>query len=93
MSNPLLLLIGVVYLVLTVLMCVQESKKRKLNLFFAFILCVLITPLFAYFVFLLLPERNPRGCKWCGNNENEAVYCGLCGKNEKGDYHPDVTRK
>jgi hypothetical protein len=33
----------------------------------------------------MLPARNPKGCKWCGNTKNEAKFCGLCGKNENGE--------
>ena len=70
---------------LTILMCLQESRRRKVNFFFALLLCILITPFFAYFFIGLQPLRNPRGCAYCGNTLNEAEYCGLCGKNVVGE--------
>ena len=78
------IIIGVV-LTLTILMCYQESKKRKINFFIALLLCFVNTPLIGYFIVSSRPLRNPRGCKWCGNEKNEAKYCGICGKNENGE--------
>lgn len=78
------LLIGIP-LLLVILMCLQESKKRKINLFVALLLCVLTTPLIGYFIVSSRPLRQARGCAWCGNEKNEAEYCGICGKNEIGN--------
>ncbi len=74
-----------VFLALTVLMCWQESKRRKIQFPVALLLCFVTTPLFGYFIISTRPLRNPRGCQWCGNDKNEAEYCGICGKNENGD--------
>ena len=57
-------------------MCIQESKKRKINFFLALV----ISPLFGYFIILNRPLRNNKGCVHCGNTCNEAEFCGLCGK-------------
>lgn len=85
MSTFLLFLLGIFYIIISILMCIQESKTRKISLPVALVLCLLITPFFAYFIFGLMPARYPKGCKWCGNKKNEAAYCGLCGKNEAGE--------
>ena len=74
-----------VALALTILMCLQESKKRKINLLVALLLCIILTPLIGYLIISGRPLRNPKGCKWCGNEKNEAEYCGICGKNENGE--------
>lgn len=37
-------------------------------------------------------RMQPRGCPHCGNAENEAEYCNLCGKNAAGDQRPDGLR-
>lgn len=74
-------------------MCWQESKRRKINFFIALALCLITTPFFGYFIIANRPLRNPKGCKWCGNNYNEAIYCGMCDKNEKGELRPDTTTK
>jgi hypothetical protein len=92
MTNIFLFILGFFYIVVSVLMCIQESNNRKINFVLALILCIAITPFFAYFVFGILPARNPRGCNWCGNKKNEAEYCGLCGKNEKRDLRPNFLK-
>ena len=77
-----------VFIVLSILMCVQESQKKILAFPLALLLCLIITPFAVYILYLFLPERNPRGCQHCGNRRNESPYCGLCGKNELGAFHP-----
>lgn len=79
-----ILIFIIVMLVLTVLMCRQESKRRKISFTTALLICLIISPLFGYLFISSRPLRNPRGCVWCGNEENEADYCGICGKNEAG---------
>ena len=77
-----LIIIG--FLVLTVLMCRQESQKKKINFWLALLICFAATPIFGYFIVSSFPVRNPIGCKWCGNTENEVEFCGICGKNDEG---------
>jgi uncharacterized membrane protein len=86
MSKILFISYGIVLIALSILMCLQESRNRKINFFVAILLCLLITPFFAYFVMGLLPAHNPRGCIWCGNLFNEVEYCGICGKNDNGEF-------
>ena len=74
-----------VLLILTVLMCWQESKKRKIGFVPALLLCLVISPLIAYFIISSRPLRQAKGCQWCGNTYNEVEYCGVCGKNEQGE--------
>ncbi|MES2656369.1 MAG: hypothetical protein V4620_12315 [Bacteroidota bacterium] len=80
-----LTIILIVFFLLAILMCWQESKKRKINFFVALFICVITTPLIGYFIISSFGLRNPRGCKWCGNEYNEAEYCGICKKNENGE--------
>jgi hypothetical protein len=79
-------------LVLSILMCWQESKHRKISFIAALLICIVTTPFVGYFIINSRPLRVPRGCQWCGNAENEAEFCGLCGKNAAGElrpgYHP-----
>jgi hypothetical protein len=77
----LFILIG---LSLTVLMCWQESRRRKINFFVALLICIVTTPLIGYVIIMSTYSRNPKGCLHCGNSQNEAEYCGVCGKNEAG---------
>jgi 4-amino-4-deoxy-L-arabinose transferase-like glycosyltransferase len=82
--NYIFYILAPIAIVLTLLMCWQESKKRKIHFVIAIILCVFITPFFAYFIISTQGLRNPKGCNWCGNIKNEAEFCGLCGKNVEG---------
>jgi uncharacterized membrane protein len=79
-----LYILAVFALVITVFMCLQESKKRKIAFISALLLCILTTPIIGYLIISSRPLRNARGCKWCLNDANEAEYCGLCGKNDAG---------
>jgi hypothetical protein len=50
----------------------------------AFLLGLLLSPLFGLIFTIGGARRNPRGCNHCGNEANEVEFCGLCGKNEEG---------
>lgn len=73
-----------IYSLIAIMMCHQESQKRKINFYLALLICVVATPLFGYYIISGMALRNPQGCKWCGNAENESEYCGLCHLNEAG---------
>jgi 4-amino-4-deoxy-L-arabinose transferase-like glycosyltransferase len=80
-----LFILAPIAIILTLMMCWQESKKRKIHFVIALLLSCVITPLFAYIFITSIELRNPIGCNWCGNKKNESAYCGLCGKNELGE--------
>jgi len=79
------IVVAMIILTLTVLMCIQESKRRKIHFVLALAICIVATPLFGYIAISTFALRNPRGCAFCGNEKNEAVYCGRCGKNAEGE--------
>lgn len=60
------------------------GTNRKGGYFRAFILSVLLSPIIGLFLTVGAGQKNPRGCKHCGNIANEVEYCGICGKNEEG---------
>ena len=72
------------YIALVLLTSWQESRYRKIHFLIALGVLIIATPLFGYFIVSSIRLRNPVGCKWCGNKENEVEYCGICGKNEEG---------
>lgn len=72
-------------LVLTVLMCYQESNKRKISFPAALLICIITTPLLGYFIISSKPLKSAKGCTWCGNKRKETEYCGICNKNESGE--------
>ena len=49
----------VVFVSLTILMCWQESRKRKINFLVAILICLIATPLVGYFVLNGRPLRKP----------------------------------
>lgn len=77
---------SIAYIVLVLLTSWQESRNREIHFLVALIILILATPLFGYFIVSSFPLRNPMGCMWCGNKENEVEYCGVCGKNIEGDF-------
>ncbi len=74
-----------IFALLAVGMAWQDGRRRTCGFLGALIICFITTPIFGYFIVLLFPLKEPKGCKWCGNKENEAEYCGVCGKNEAGE--------
>jgi hypothetical protein len=71
-------------LLLVPVMAWQDGRKRTCGFLGALIICVLLTPLFGYFVVHMFPLKVPLGCSWCGNERNESEYCGVCDKNKEG---------
>lgn len=86
--ETILICVSLFIILITILMCKQESERRKVNFFVAILICVIISPLFGYFIITSFKLRNPIGCNWCGNEYNEAEYCGICKKNINGDLRP-----
>jgi hypothetical protein len=60
------------------------GRHRKIGFWLSLILCIVTSPLIGFFITSNSALRYPIGCKWCGNVDNEAQYCGLCGKNWDG---------
>ncbi|MFY0644631.1 MAG: hypothetical protein JXR19_09225 [Bacteroidia bacterium] len=59
--------------------------NRKGGFWRAFLLSLVLTPLISLFITIGSAKKDPRGCTHCGNDKNEAEYCGICGKNYEGD--------
>jgi len=53
---------------------------------------LLLTPLIALIIIIGSARKDRRGCAHCGNSENEAEYCALCGHNAAGDQLPVAPR-
>lgn len=70
-----------IFFVLTVLTCYQESKKRQISFTIALLLCFFLTPIIGYIIIIHRPLRNPVICSNCGNRNNESTVCGVCGHN------------
>lgn len=74
-----------IFLVLAVLMCYQESKRRQINFYIALLLSLVFTTIISYIIILNRPLREARGCVSCGNTKNESDVCGMCGNLVKRD--------
>lgn len=77
-----------IYLGLSYLVAAKIGKPKRVGFAKTFIFCLLFSPFIGFLIAESSAQANPRGCKWCGNKDNEAEYCGLCGKNENGDKSP-----
>jgi len=82
-------LVAAIFIALVIGMAWQEGRKRTCGFVGALAICLFLSPIFGYFVVLLFPLKRPKGCRWCGNQQNEAEYCGPCGKNELGQLRPE----
>ncbi|MBL7931680.1 MAG: hypothetical protein JNL60_07255 [Bacteroidia bacterium] len=82
-------LIGlIIYLVICYLVADKIGRHKKIGFTKTLIACILVSPFVGYLIAEGSATAEPRGCKWCGNSENEAYFCGVCGKNEEGDIGP-----
>jgi hypothetical protein len=79
MGNILPILFASLLILIIILMCWQESKRREINFFLALLLCILLTPIIAYFVIIHRPLRIKRFCWHCNNTKSETKKCGVCG--------------
>jgi hypothetical protein len=73
------------YILFAFLVAHTLGRTRKIGFAGSFIICLLLSPFIGFLITMGGAMTNPRGCRWCGNKDNEAEYCGLCGKNEQGE--------
>jgi hypothetical protein len=60
---------------LTILYCIEQSKKRRVSLWIAILLCVVCTPFIGAAIIGLLRPRVLFTCYNCGNSKSEKPYC------------------
>lgn len=82
-----------IYIFFSFKTCQEVSCERKINLYVAIFLFITLTPLIGYVIACQFKLRNSRGCKWCGNKDNETEFCGLCLKNEIGKFREIIIKK
>jgi hypothetical protein len=86
------ILFCVLYVCICVLYSWQEGAKKSTG-FIGTLLIILVLPFIGYWLVELLQNNKAKGCAWCGNIYNEAIYCGICGKNEAGEMRPGFVAK
>ncbi|WP_375560322.1 hypothetical protein ACE193_21880 [Bernardetia sp. OM2101] len=69
------------------------GSQKKIGFLKSFFISIIFSPFISYMVVSNSRMKNPRGCNQCGNMENEAVFCGMCGKNEVGLTRKQVSQK
>lgn len=69
---------------------IEIIRTKKIHFLIALPLVLFSMASFMLIYFLLenLSAKKKRICEKCGNTANEAEYCGLCGRNVSGEYHP-----
>lgn len=73
----------IVFIFILLMYCIQRGNEKRIGLIGVILIMHLCTPFFGYFVVEALANKK-RPCKWCGNNDNESDYCGICKLNEAG---------
>ena len=69
------------------------GRHRKIGFWLSLVVSVVTTPFIGFLITSGSRLKNAPGCNWCGNAENEAEYCGLCGKNINGDIKPGFVKR
>lgn len=87
-----IILLGCIYISICILYAWFEGRKKATG-FIGSLLILLVLPFIGYWIIELLSNRKAKGCAWCGNKYNEAVYCGMCGKNDNGDIRSGFKSK
>lgn len=88
-----LYIIIIIYIGISYLIADKIGRNKKIGFAATFAICLIITPFIGYLIAEGGGQENPKGCKWCGNKENEAEFCGLCGKNDNGELRPNFETK
>jgi hypothetical protein len=88
-----MLYIGIlIYFGISYLIADKIGRHKKIGFTKTLVICLIASPFIGYLVAEGGGQKNARGCKWCDNKDNEAEFCGLCGKNENGDMRPNFKR-
>lgn len=77
-------MVNILVYIFFALLIAPIGKNRKIGFWKTFMWALLLSPFIAIFIAMSSGKLNARGCKHCGNNQNEAEFCGLCKKNEEG---------
>jgi hypothetical protein len=82
----------ILYFGLCYFIAAKIGSRKKIGFWKTFLLCIVTSPFFGFMFAENSKLKNPKGCNWCGNKYNEAIYCGLCGKNEEGEIRPGFVK-
>jgi len=68
------------------------GRHRKIGFWGSLLFSIILTPFIGFIITIASAVKNPVGCTWCGNEDNEVEYCGLCGKNRDGEIKPGFKK-
>ncbi len=77
------IIMAIIFLPILAMYCYQRGQMKKAGLVPVILIMIFATPFIGYFIVEAMPNHK-RPCRWCGNQANESIYCGVCGKNEAG---------
>jgi hypothetical protein len=75
---------GVLLWIVVAILVGFAGLNKKGGFWRALLIGMIFSPIVSLILVLGSANRNPRGCRHCGNDENEVEYCGICNKNEDG---------
>jgi hypothetical protein len=75
---------GILVYIIFGLLVAPIGKNRRIGFWKTFMWAIILTPFIAIFIAMGSGRLDARGCNHCDNDQNEAEFCGLCGKNEQG---------
>lgn len=82
-------MLGILIYIFIALIIAPIGKNRRIGFWKTFLLGLVLSPLITIFIAMNSGRLNALGCLHCGNDQNEAEFCGLCGKN----YHGELRSK
>lgn len=72
-----------VYIIFALLVA-PIGKNRRIGFWKTFMWSLILSPFIGIFIAMSSGKLDAKGCNHCGNDQNEAEFCGLCKKNEQG---------
>lgn len=82
--------LAVVYLIPVYFIAWGVGRHKKIGFWPTIFISLIFSPFIGFIVAEASGLKKPKGCKWCGNKDNEAVYCGICNKNDEGNMRPGL---
>ena len=92
-NKPMIYLSTILYFGLCYLVALKSGKHKKFGFLGTFLISLVCSPFIGYLIAEGSAQKKPKGCTWCDNKQNEAEFCGLCGKNETGMIRSNFNRK
>lgn len=82
----------IIYLLAGYITADKIGRFKKIGFAKTLLISFLFSPIVGYVFAEGSALKNPRGCNWCGNKDNEVEFCGLCGKNGIGEIDPHFNK-